>query len=294
MRFTGIGVWTAQFDFQPAAAVVEAVHELEELGYGSVWLGENVGREPISQSTILLGATTRLIIATGVANIWARDPLSALAAQQTISEAYPDRFILGLGVSHTKLVNDIRRHDYRHPLQAMTDYLTAMDQAAGRYRAVPAQRTTRMLGALGPRMTRLARAMTDGVHTYLVPPEHTAATRELLGPDKLLVTEQAVVFERSRTRAHEVGRRHLRRYLSLVNYTDNLLRLGLTPDDFTDNGSDRLIDALITWGDEHAIAARINQHRQAGADHVCIQLLDHDSRALPRSQWHRLASLTTT
>jgi probable F420-dependent oxidoreductase len=291
MKLTGLGIWTAQFDFQPAKVVRDTVQELEALGYGSLWVGENVGREPISQSGILLASTRRLTVATAVANLWARDPLSTAAAQQTLTEAYPGRFILGLGVSHLRLVDDTRGLRYHRPLQATRDYLTAMDHRVTKYRAVRADTTVRMLAALGPRMLRLAAEHADGAHTYLVPPEHTAVARQHLGAGKLLVPEQAVVLEPDRTRAHDIARRHLHRYLSLPNYTTNLRRLGYTPDDLDHHGSDRLIDDLVAWGDEAAVADRIAQHHQAGADHVCIQVLDPEHRGLPLSQWRRLATV---
>jgi len=291
VNLTGLGIWTVQFDFHPAAVVRDTVQELEALGYGSLWVGESVGREPVSQSAILLGATQRMLIATAVANIWARDPLSTTAAHHTLSEAYPERFILGLGVSHRRLVNDVRGLRYHQPLQAMRDYLTAMDQLGDRYRAVRAGTTVRLVGALGPRMLHLAATNADGAHTYLVPPEHTAAARQILGPGKLLVPEQAVILDDDRNRARDIARRHLGRYLPLRNYTDNLRRLGFATADFEHHGSNRLIDALIAWGGETAIAERIAQHRQAGADQVCIQVLDPDSRVLPLPQWRRLATI---
>jgi probable F420-dependent oxidoreductase len=293
MSLTGLGIWTAQFDFQPTAVVRDAAQELEALGYGSLWIGENVGREPISQSAILLAATRRMTVATGVVNVWARDPLAMFAAHQTLTEAYPDRFILGLGVSHPRLVNDIRGLRYGQPLQTMRDYLLSMDEAARHYRAVSADNAVRMLAALGPRMLQLARRQTDGAHTYLVPPEHTAQARQILGPSKVLVAEQAVVLDTDKTRAREIGRRHLRRYLSLLNYTNNLRRLGYTSDDLDHHGSDSLLDALIAWGDEAAIAQRVRQHQQAGADHVCLQVLAPDFRGLPLPQWRRLAAISS-
>jgi probable F420-dependent oxidoreductase len=294
MRFHGIGIWTAQFDFHPAPVVRTAVQELEELGYGSLWIGENVGREPISQASILLAASQKITIALGVVNIWARDPLATVASQYTLSEAHPDRFVLGLGASHTKLVNNIRGHQYQQPLHAMTEYLTAMDQVGKRYRAVRPLHTTRVLGALGPRMLGVAASQTDGAHTYLVTPQHTAAARAILGPDKLLVPEQAVILDTDKSRARELGRRHLSRYLPLRNYTNSFLRMGFTAADFEDFGSDRLVDAVIAWGDEAAIAERVTLHMQAGADHVCLQILDPDFRALPLPQWRNLATIAAT
>jgi probable F420-dependent oxidoreductase len=292
MKLTGLGIWTAQFDFQPAHIVRDTVQELEDLGYHSVWVGENVGREPISQAGILLAATRRLIVATAVANIWARDPLSTYAAQQTLSEAYPDRFILGLGISHQRLVEETRGLRYEKPVETMRDYLQAMDGHARRYRAIPAENVIRIVAALGPRMLQFAGTLTEGAHSYLVPAEHTALARRQLGRDKLLIPEQAVVLETDKTRAYDVARQHIRRYLPLSNYTDNLRRLGFTDDDLYHHGSDRLIDALVAWGSEDRIAERISRHHQAGADHVCINVLDPDPRALPLPQWRRLAAIT--
>lgn len=289
MKLDGVGVWTAQLDFQPATRIREIVHELDALDYGSLWIGENVGREPISQAALLLASTRRLVIATGVANIWARDPLATLAAQLTLAEAYPDRFILGLGVSHPHLVEAIRGREFRRPLQAMRDYLAAMDRLGSRYRAVRPAAAPRVLAALGPKMLQLAAEHADGAHTYLVPPEHTADARRLLGAGKLLVPEQAVVLETEPTRAREIARQHLRRYLPLPHYTNNLRRYGFTDADFTDRGSDRLVDALIAWGDIKAVAQRVQDHRGAGADHVCIQVLGSDARGLPIQQWREFA-----
>lgn len=292
MRFHNrVGVWTAQFDFQPAERVRQAVKHMETLGYGSVWVGENVGREPFTQAAVLLAATRRLVVAIGVANIWARDPLATLAAHFTLAEAYPDRFILGLGVSHAHLVETVRGHPFARPLTAMRSYLSAMERFRSRYRAVRPVRAPSVLAALGPRMIRLAAEHTDGAHSYLVPPEHTADARRLLGVDKLLVPEQAVVLETDPAKARDIGREHLRRYLPLPNYTDNLRRYGFGDKDFRDRGSDRLIDALVAWGDPATVMRRIQDHHDAGADHVCIQAVNADTRALPTQQWHKLAAM---
>ncbi len=289
MNLHGLGVWTAQFDFHPAPTVTAAVSEIEALGYGSVWVGENIGREPFVQAGLLLAATNQIVVATGVANIFARDPLATLATQMTLAEAYPDRFLLGLGVSHARLVNQIRGGTYQHPLAAMAGYLDAMDQARTRYRAVTPDQAPRVLAALGPRMLRLAAERADGAHTYLVPPEHTASARHLIGPDKLLVVEQAVVLEQDPGRARQIGRRHIRRYLPLTNYTDNLRRLGFTTSDFDNDGSDHLVDRLVAWGDTTAITRRLDEHRTVGANHLCVQVLDPDPKGLPLPQWRALA-----
>jgi probable F420-dependent oxidoreductase len=290
VRLNGVGVWTAQLDFQPAPRLPEIAQELETLGYGSLWIGENVGREPISQAALLLGSTRRMVIATGIVNIWARDPMATLAAQLTLAEAYPDRFLLGLGVSHAHLVETIRGHQFRQPLRVMRDYLAAMDQLATRYRAVRPASAPRVLAALGPKMLHLAAEHTDGAHTYLVPPQHTVDARRLLGPGKLLVAEQAVVLETEPTRAREIARQHLRRYLPLPHYINNLRRYGFSDADFTDQGSDRLVDSLVAWGDPQTVAQRIQDHQDAGANHVCIQALDQDPRGLPVRTWRDLAA----
>lgn len=289
MKLHGLGVWTAQLDFQPATQIRNVAQELETLGYGSLWIGENVGREPFSQASLLLANTDRLVIAIGVANIWARDPLTMLAAQLTLAEAYPDRFILGIGVSHSRLVKEIRGHEFRDPVQAMRNYLTAMDKFVSRYRAVPPVTAPRVLAALGPRMLGLAAEQADGAHTYLVPPEHTANARGVLGPTKLLVPEQAVVLETEPAQARQIARQHLRRYLPLPNYTNNLRRYGFGDADFAGNGSDRLVDAVVAWGDIDSVMRRIDDQRQAGADHVCVQVVVDDLRGLPLQQWHDLS-----
>jgi probable F420-dependent oxidoreductase len=284
------GVWTAQFDFQPAERVRQTAQELERLGYGSIWVGENVGREPFTQAAILLAATNRIVVATGVANIWARDPLTTLAAQYTLAEAYPGRFVLGIGVSHARLVADVRGHSFDRPLATMRHYLAEMDRLAERYRAVRPVTALRVLAALGPRMLHLAAEQADGAHTYLVPPQHTEQARKAVGADRLVIVEQAVVLETNPTLAREIARRHLRRYLPLPNYTNNLRRLGFADADFADNGSDRLVDTLVAWGDADAVTRRVGEHYDAGADQVCIQALDADFHTLPTPQWRQLAA----
>lgn len=289
MNLGKLGIWTGQLDFAPADVVRETVRELEQLGYGAIWAGENVGREPIAQSGLLLAATERLVVATGIMNIWARDPLATVAAQLTQAEAYPDRFLLGLGVSHARLVQRHRGHAYGHPLQKMRDYLEAMDRFAERYRAVKPSSSPRVLAALGPKMMSLATELGDGAHTYLVPPEHTAQARETLGEGKLLAVEQAVVLETNPDQARAIARTHTRRYLPLPNYTNNLRRFGFDEADFEHEGSDRLVDAIVAWGDLDAISRRVEAQWAAGADHVCLQVISEDFKALPRQAWKMLA-----
>jgi probable F420-dependent oxidoreductase len=286
-----IGIWTYHLNYQPASKVREVAAELEELGYGALWIGEAVYREPLTHAGFLLSATKRMVIATGIANIWARDPFTMTAAQLTLSEAYPERFLLGLGVSHARLVEGIRGHQYKRPLDAMRRYLDGMDEATRAYRAVrPAATPPRILAALGPRMLALAAERAQGVHPYLVTPDHTANARAVLGPGQWLLPEQAVVLETDPVQARATARRHVSRYLDLTNYTNNWRRLGFTDDDLAGNGSDRLIDALVAWGDVEAVHQRVKEHLRAGADHVCIQVFNSHTHSMPLRQWRELAA----
>lgn len=284
-----IGIWTAQLDYQPAAKAKEAAAELEQLGFGAIWFPESVGREAVTQAALLLGVTRQMIIATGIANIYARDPVTMAAAQNTLAEAYPQRFLLGLGVSHIPLVEQIRGHRYGKPVASMRAYLDGMDRAP--YRAVRSPvRPIRVLAALGPQMLRLAAERADGAHSYFVPPEHTRRAREILGGDRLLAVEQAVVLEINSVKAREIARRHTSTYLKLPNYVNNLRRLGFKDEDLADGGSDRLVDAIVAWGEMSAATDRVRAHQSAGADHVCVQVLPAETQALPMPQWRELAS----
>jgi probable F420-dependent oxidoreductase len=284
------GIWTYHLNFQPGSKVREVAAELEELGYGALWVGEAVYREPLTSAGFLLAATNRMVIATGIANIWARDSFTMTAAQLTLSEAYPERFLLGLGVSHARLVEGIRGHQYQQPFTAMRRYLDGMDEAARHYRATqPAAPPPRVLAALGPRMLALAAERAQGAHPYLVTPEHTATARSALGPDRWLLPEQAVVLETNPDQARTIARRHVSRYLDLPNYTNNWRRLGFTDDDLMGQGSNRLVDALVAWGDVEAISKRLKDHLDAGADHVCVQVFGAEPHGLPLMQWRTLA-----
>jgi len=284
-----VGVWTGQLDYQPAEEVRAAAAEVEQLGYGSLWTGEAVGREVLVAAGLLLAATSRLAVATGIANIWARDALAMAAGQSALAEAFPGRFLLGIGVSHAPLL-EVRGLDYSKPLSMMRAYLEAMESGREVYRAVrPPEQPPLVLAALGPKMLELAGTRADGAHTYFVPPEHTASARSILGAGKLLVPEQAAVLETNPGVAREIARRHTASYLRLANYTNNLRRFGFADEDFADGGSDRLVDAIVAWGDESVVADRVRAHLDAGADHVCVQVLDPDRRGLPREQWRRLA-----
>jgi probable F420-dependent oxidoreductase len=290
MELGRVGIWTYHLNYQPTSKVREVAAELEELGYGALWIGEALHREPLTAAAVLLSATKRMVIATGIANIWARDPVTMTAAQLTLAEAYPKRFLLGLGVSHARLVEGLRGHRYERPFTAMRSYLDGMDKAAEAYGAVkPGERPVRVLAALGPKMLSLAGERADGAHPYLVTPEHTAKARAQLGPDPWLLPEQAVVLETDPDQARAIARWHLSRYLDLPNYTNNFRRLGFNDDDLAGRGSDRLVDAVVAWGDVDAIKRRVTEHQEAGADHVALQVFDADRHGLPTTQWEALA-----
>jgi probable F420-dependent oxidoreductase len=283
-----VGIWTFALDMQPAAQAQEAAAAIEELGYGAIWVPEAMGREAFTNSAVLLAGTRRVVVATGIANIWARDAMAMAGAQKTLTEAYPDRFLLGLGVSHAPLVG-MRGHAYDKPLSAMRAYLDAMDYAPF-MASPPATTPTRVIAALAPKMLRLAAERAAGSHPYFVPPEHTAYARNILGKGPILAPEQAVVLETDATKARDVARGHMSTYLGLPNYVNNLKRLGFGDDDIANGGSDRLVDAIVAWGNVDAIVRRVRAHHDAGADHVCIQVLDPDPRALPMRQWRELAA----
>ncbi len=211
------------------------------------------------------------------------------AGQKTLAEAYPGRFLLGLGVSHIPLVEQIRGHSYGKPVASMRAYLDGMDRAP--YRAVPPRVSPiRVLAALGPQMLRLAAERAGGAHSYFVPPEHTARAREILDSDRLLAVEQAVVHETDPAKAREIARAHTSRYLALPNYVNNLRRLGFGDADLVGSGTDRLVDAIVAWGDMNAVIDRVRAHQSAGANHVCVQVLPPDPQALPLQQWREVAS----
>ncbi len=282
-----IGIWTSAFERQPASQMKAAVAGLEQLGYGAVWFSEAFGRESLTQAGLLLSASSHIVVATGIANIYGRDPVAMAAAQKTLSEAYPERFILGLGVSHIPLVEKQRGHAYEKPVAKMSSYLDEIDRAS--YQAFPPKSTYRVLAALGPKMLELAAHRSDGAHTYNVTPEHTQSARQILGAAPLLCVEQAAVLESDPAKARTIARTFLALYLTLPNYTNNFLRLGFTEEDCKGEGSDRLIDAIVAWGDVEAIRNRIDAHLAAGADHVCVQALSADPESLPMREWRELA-----
>ncbi|HKA28446.1 MAG TPA: TIGR03620 family F420-dependent LLM class oxidoreductase [Candidatus Binatia bacterium] len=283
-----VGIWTFSLELQPAGRAQEAAAEIEALGYGALWIPEAMGREALTHAGLLLAGTRRLPVATGIANVWARDAMAMAAAEKTLDEAYPGRFLLGLGVSHAPLVDTVRGHHYDKPLTFMRRYLDAMD-AAPFLAAPPGHPPQRVIGALAPKMLALAAERTAGAHPYFVPPEHTARARQIMGKGPLLAPEQALVLEADPGRARAIARGHMSIYLGLPNYVRNLRSLGFGDDDIRDDGSDRLVDAIVAWGDVDALRDRVRAHHAAGADHVCVQVLPADPRALPLAEWRELA-----
>jgi probable F420-dependent oxidoreductase len=276
----------------PPAQSGEIALELESLGYAAMWVPEAWGREAFTSAGLLLRGTSRMVIATGIANIWGRDAVGASNAAKTLNAAYGDRFVLGLGVSHQPLVERLRGHTYATPLRAMRDYLTAMDTAP-MFAPEADQRCARVIAALGPKMLELGATLCDGVHPYLVTPEHTATARAAVG-DKFVGVEQAVVLGQSREEFLVRAHNHLEIYTGLDNYKNNWRRLGFVDEDFVRGGSERLCDEMVVHGDEAAVLARIEEHRDAGADHVCLQVLGDASNAPPLDEWRRIAAAVTT
>lgn len=274
MKLGKLGVW-AIFDTLTATEGAAYAKRIEQWGYSTLWLPEGLGRDAIQQSGWLLANTSALNVATGIANVYARDPMLMRADQLGLNELSGGRFLLGIGVSHAPMVVDFRGHDYGKPVETMRRYLAAM-KAAPYYAPAPAAPPKTILAALGPQMLALARDEADGAHPYNVTPAHTAAARKILGPGKLLLVEQMVLLETDPARAREVARKTLIHYLNLPNYANNWRRMGYTQDEIANGGSDRLIDDTVVWGDEAAIIQRIEQHWEAGADHVCIQALNPD------------------
>ncbi|MEY3362178.1 MAG: hypothetical protein RL531_1897 [Actinomycetota bacterium] len=286
-----IGIWAGVLDAHPTRDVQAACRELEALGYPTLWIPEAVGRDPFVAAGTLLAATDRLNLATGIANIYARDPMTTVACQRTLAEAYPGRFLLGLGVSHHHLVERLRKHDYSKPRAYMQAYLRAMDEAM--FAAVgPTEDPGRVIAALGPRMLETAAAQASGAHPYLTTPEHTARARATMGPDALLAPEQMVVLETDPGAARAIARQGLAVYLRAPNYQRNLRTLGFDDADWADPkaASDRLVDGLVAWGSAERVRDRVAEHHAAGADHVCVQVLRADV-AIPVAEWRELAGV---
>lgn len=274
MQLGPLGVW-AFTDRRSPQEVAAFAQRLEAWGYSALWIPEAVGRDPFAVHGFLAGQTSRLVLATGIANLYARDAMAMRAGAETLCELSNDRFLLGIGVSHAPMVAGLRGHAYGKPVATMRAYLGAMQRAPYPKRAgSPSPKI--VLAALRPKMLELAAEQAAGAHPYSVTPEHTARARAILGPAALLCPEQKVLLETDAAKARAIARKQLAIYLALPNYQNNWHWLGFGDADFAGGGSDRLIDALVAWGDERAIRERIAAHHAAGANHVCIQALQHD------------------
>jgi probable F420-dependent oxidoreductase len=283
MDLAGVGVWSSQLRYGDPAVAAEAAAELDELGFDALWIPD-VGGPVFDAVGNLMAATSRTVIATGILNLWMHEPADVCASYAALTASHGERFLLGIGVSHAPLIDSKEPGRYRKPLAATRAFLDAID-ATGT--PVPAE--NRVLAALGPKMLELSATRARGAHPYLVTPDHTRAAREVLGDGPLLLPEQSVILTTDADQARSIGTDWLRSYLALPNYANNLLRSGFTQDDVT-SVSDRLFNALIAWGDEDAIVRRVAEHRDAGADHVCVQALTADPRDFPRKAWRRLAT----
>jgi probable F420-dependent oxidoreductase len=275
-RLGRVGVWSFALQRLTAVAEGDAMTEFERLGFPAVWIPESLGsKEVFAHAGILLAGSKRAIVAPGIASIYARDPMAMANGARALGEAYPGRFVLGIGVSHAPSVA-MRGGSYGKPVDTMRAYLNAMAAAtsAGPELSEP---VPLLLAALGPRMLELAAERADGAHPYFVPVQHTAIARAALGPEPCLAVEMTAVLSTDADQARRIGRGFARHYLALPNYANNLRRLGWTDDDIASDGSDRLIDAVVPWGDVDQIATRARAHLDRGADHVCIQLRTESS-----------------
>ena len=274
-----LGVWTWADGFDRDEFLAFA-RKLEGWGYGTLWTPESVGRDPFSVITFLASHTEQLVFATGIANIYARDVITMKAIHHSVSEFFPNRFVLGLGVSHEHLVSKLRGHEYKKPVPAMREYLEALEKALYLGKTAPVLAPI-LLAALRDPMLKLAKSHARGAHPYLVTPDHTRHARQVLGPECWLCPEQKVLRETDPEKARAVSRATLKVYTRLPNYQNNLRNFGFGDADFENVASDRLVDALVAWGDEAQIRARIQAHYDAGADHVCIQPLRPDGQPGP-------------
>ena len=284
MALTGTGVWAHELRYGDPAASAELAAELESLGFTALWVPD-VGGELFEALDHLLASTSDVVVATGILNIWMHTASEVGDWRAGLTEADRERLLLGIGISHAMLIDAQPGMSWEKPLATTRHYLDTMDEAG-----IPAE--ARCVAALGPKMLELARDRSAGAHPYLVTPEHTAIARDVLGTGPLLAVEQGIVLDTDADAARAVARQALSVYAMLPNYTNNWKRLGFTDDDVATLG-DRLIDALVAWGDADTIAARVAEHRAAGADHVCVQLLAAPGSPIDLEAWHTLAPALT-
>ena len=290
MKLGKIGVW--QFlDAMPASAAADAAKKIEALGYSALWIPEAIGRHPFAAASWLLANTSDLIVATGIANVYHREPGVTRAGQMTLAEQSGGRFLLGLGVSHKPLVEGLRGLTYGKPLETMRSYLQAM--AAAPYASVsPEGSPPVVIAALGPKMLELARESADGAHPYFVSPEHTREARRILGENSWLCVEQKVVLESDMDKARAAARAALAIYSSLPNYRNNWKRMGFHDADIDQGGSDALLDATFAMGGVAELVSRVEAHLDAGASHVCVQAIDASGGPPGTIDWDALEAVS--
>jgi len=285
MKIGKFGVWCSTNALAPDA-IAELARGVERLNYDVLWYPESMAYESLSLGGFMLGRTERLCVGSGIANIYARDGVTAIAGHNSLNAMYGDRFILGLGVSHVPLVETRRGHTYGKPVSTMRAYLDAIDSAEI---LVKAPSRNIVLAALGPNMLALARDRTLGALPYNVTPEHTAQAKAILGPDRWLCVEQKVCLTTDEKAARSAAAEALAHYMPMTNYRNNWLRLGFSETELKGGGNERFLDAMVAWGSEDAIRARIDAHFAAGATHVCIQTVKPDGT--PGPDWTALEAL---
>lgn len=276
-----IGVWSGELRFSAPEDSLAGLKDLEALGWSAAWVPGGLDDKVLADIDRMLSATQKITLATGILNIWKYQPAEVAAWWKTQTPERQARLMIGVGVSHAPAIGEA----YKKPLETMRDYLT-------RLLADGMARERLCVAALGPKMLELSAELTAGAHPYLVTPEHTAGARKILGPDALLAPEQGVVLETDPVRARELARQALATYLQLPNYVNSWLRLGFSQEDVTGGGSDRLVDAMFAWGEPAAIRDRVQAHLDAGADHVCIQVVSGpmgSSIGTTREVWRKLA-----
>jgi len=283
-----IGLFAGPLNAQPAAIQRDFVREMERLGYGTLWYGESLAQEAFGRGSIYLAATERLVVASGIANIWARDPAAMANGGRTLADAWPGRFILGIGVSHAPTVK-LRGHDYERPYSAMREYLEAMSSAP--WRGPDAEMPPIVLAALGPKMVALSGERAAGAYPYFSTTEHIREVRSILGPEPFLAADMPVVLAEDLAAARAIGNRHLVFYLGSANYRNNLLRIGWSESDLESPGSDAFFEAMVAWGDLDRIGRRVGERFEAGADQVVLNIVAADASRAPLDELRRLAPL---
>jgi probable F420-dependent oxidoreductase len=283
-RLHGVGVWSHELRYGDPARVADLAAEVEAIGFSALWIPD-VGGDVFSAVDHLLRSTSTAMVATGILNIWMHTASETGAWRAGLAAEDRERVLLGIGISHASFIDAQPGMSWERPVATTRAYLDAMDDAG-----IPID--ARCVAALGPKMLELARDRSAGAHPYLVTPEHTAVARDVLGSDALLAVEQGVVLERAPDAARAIARETLSLYATLPNYANNWKRLGFTDEDI-DSLSDRLVDALFAWGDLDDVRARVQAHRDAGADHVCVQLIVAPGARVDRDAWRRLGTAIT-